>query len=97
MGPTQFIPSTWELFEARLKAALNVPATNPWNAEHAIMATGLYLADVGAGQATYTAERNAACRYYSGSACAGHSTFYGDQVLAKATAFQNDIDFLKDN
>lgn len=98
MGPTQFIPSTWVLFEARLKAALGVPATNPWNAGHAIMATGLYLADVGAAGGTYTAERNAACRYYSGGSCTGGAiSTYGDSVMAKATKFQQDIDFLKDN
>jgi len=98
MGPTQFIPSTWELFEPRLKVALGVPATNPWNAGHAIMATGLYLADVGAAAGTYTGELNAACRYYSGGACSGGAiTTYGNSVMAKAAKFQQDIDFLKDN
>lgn len=99
MGPTQFIPSTWKLFDPRIKAALGVPATNPWNAEHAIMATGLYLGDWSAGGGGYTAERNAACAYFSGRACpaSGWVTSYGDQVMAKATNFQKDIDFLKDN
>ncbi len=100
MGPTQFIPSTWMLFDARLKAALNVPATNPWNAEHAVMAMGLYLADVGATGQTYTAERNAACSYYSGRACpntGGAVDAYGNSVVAKAAKYQQDIDFLKDN
>lgn len=100
MGPTQFIPSTWMLFDARLKAALGVPASNPWNAGHAIMATGLYLADVGATTQTYTAERNAACSYYSGRACpntGGAIDAYGNSVMAKATKYQQDIDFLKDN
>ncbi len=99
MGPTQFIPSTWELFEPRLMAALGVPATNPWNAGHAIMATGLYLADRGAVAQTYTAERNAACRYYSGGSCPGTGgaiDTYGNSVMAKATKYQTDIDFLKD-
>lgn len=97
MGPTQFIPSTWELFEARLKVALGVGATNPWHAEHAIMATALYLSDVGAGLQTYTAERDAACKYYSGRACSVAGASYGDSVIAKATKFQQDIDFLDDN
>lgn len=100
MGPTQFIPSTWMMFDARLKTALGVPATNPWNAEHAVMAMGLYLSDVGAAQQTYTAERNAACSYYSGRACPGTGgaiDTYGNSVVAKAAKFQQDIDFLKDN
>jgi membrane-bound lytic murein transglycosylase B len=99
MGPTQFIPSTWKLFDSRIKAALGVAATNPWNAEHAIMATALYLSDWSAASGGYTAERNAACAYFSGRACpaSGWVTSYGDQVMAKATAFQQDIDFLADN
>lgn len=100
MGPTQFIPSTWEMFESRIKTALGVTATNPWNAEHAIMATGLYISDVGASGQTYTAERNAACSYYSGRACPGTGgaiDAYGNSVVAKAAQFQHDIDFLKDN
>lgn len=100
MGPTQFIPSTWELFESRIKTALSVPATNPWNAEHAIVATGFYLADVGAALQTYTAERNAACAYYSGRSCpntGGATDTYGNSVIAKAGKYQKDIDFLKDN
>ena len=99
MGPTQFIPSTWALFEPRIKAALGVGATNPWNAEHAIVATGLYLGDWSAASGGYTAERNAACAYFSGRACpaSGWVANYGDQVMAKAASFQQDIDFLADN
>lgn len=97
MGPTQFIPSTWMLFDARIKAALGVPATNPWNAEHAIMATALYLQDVGAAGGTYSAERDSACRYYSGQPCSVAGATYGNSVIAKASTFQQDIDFLKDN
>jgi len=97
MGPTQFIPSTWELFEGRLKVALGVEATNPWNAGHAIMATGLYLQDVGAGAGGYTAEHRAAATYYAGSGWATRGQGYANSVLAKATKFQQDIDFLADN
>ena len=96
MGPTQFIPSTWELFEPRIKAALGVAATNPWNAGHAIMATALYLQDGGAGSQTYSAERNAACRYFSGRACpaSGWITTYANSVISKAEQYQQDIDDL---
>ncbi len=99
MGPTQFIPSTWELFEPRLKATLGVGATNPWNAGHAIMATGLYLADAGAGPQTFTAERNAACRYFSGRPCPGTGGWidnYANSVVAKANAFSKDVEALED-
>lgn len=98
MGPSQFIPSTWVLYESRLKTALGVSATNPWDAKHAITATGLYLEDIGAAGGTYTAERNAACRYYSGRACDTRKPTnytYGDSVIKKAQGFQENIDFLK--
>lgn len=98
MGPSQFIPSTWQLYEARLSSALGVATPNPWDAHHAIMATSLYLQDLGAAGGTYTAERNAACRYYSGRACDNKKPTnytYGDSVIKKAETFQDNIDFLK--
>lgn len=99
MGPSQFIPSTWQGFVSRLKTTLGVSIPNPWDPKHAVVATSLYLSDLGAGLQTFTAERNAACKYYSGSVCTPgrvpSNTFYGDQVIAKAEKFQNDIDFLK--
>jgi membrane-bound lytic murein transglycosylase B len=98
MGPSQFIPSTWQLFVPRLKTALGVSLPNPWDAKHAVMATAMYIADLGASTGTYTGERNAACRYYSGRACDNvkpYNSSYGNSVIAKAEKFQADIDFLK--
>ena len=97
MGPSQFIPSTWQGFVSRLKSVLGVSTPNPWDPKHAITATSLYLSDLGAGLQTYTAERNAACKYYSGRACDNqkpYNTSYGNSVIAKAEKFQADIDFL---
>ncbi|KKP56542.1 MAG: peptidase M23 [Parcubacteria group bacterium GW2011_GWC1_34_10] len=93
MGPSQFIPSTWELFKNKLGGVLGIKPdnVNPWNPEHAILATAVYMADLGASSGGYTAERNAACRYYSGRACdnkAPANSFYGTQVLAKAENIQ---------
>ena len=97
MGPTQFIPSTWEMYEGRIKSALGVSAADPWNAEHAITATALYLADVGATGGSYLAEHTAAARYYAGGNWATSGQSYGNQVMQKATQFQKDIDFLSAN
>lgn len=97
MGPTQFIPSTWEMYEGRIKSALGVGAADPWNPAHAVMATGLYLADVGAGGGTYIAEHTAAARYYAGGNWATSGQGYGNSVMSKAAAFQRDIDFLNAN
>lgn len=94
MGPSQFIPSTWELFKEKLGNLLGIKASNvnPWNPEHAILATAIYMADLGADNGGATAERNAACRYYSGAACSPGrrpaNVFYGDQVMAKAQNIQ---------
>ncbi len=94
MGPSQFIPSTWELFKARLGSELGMDGdkVNPWNPEHAILATANYMADLGAASGGYTSERNAACKYYSGAACKPGrkpaNVFYGDQVMAKAENIQ---------
>lgn len=94
MGPSQFIPSTWELFKNRLGSNLGIEANsvNPWNPEHAILATAVYMADLGAAGGGYSAERNAACRYYSGAKCTPGrkpaNVFYGDQVMAKAENIQ---------
>ena len=94
MGPTQFIPSTWAMYEARLKAALGVAATNPWNSLHAITATGLYLADVGAAGGARQAEHTAAARYYAGGNWATAGQTYANSVMSKADKFQADIDVL---
>ncbi len=91
MGPSQFIPSTWELFQSRIAQALGKANPDPWNAQDAFMASALYLSDLGAFNGDLAGERNAACRYYSGRGCDSKkpaNSFYGDQVMAKATSIQ---------
>lgn len=98
MGPSQFIPATWESYENRVAAAVGASVANPWNPAHAITATALYVRDLGANAQTYTAEREAACRYYSGRGCSDPkvvNAFYGNQVMAHAAGFQKDIDVLE--
>ncbi len=95
MGPSQFIPSTWVSYEKRVAAALGVSQANPWNAEHAFTATALFLADLGASKGGYSAEREAAGRYYAGGGWATHGLGYANSVLALANGFQSDIDFLQ--
>jgi len=92
MGPAQFIPSTWQLFSDRIASAVGISTTpDPWNPAHAFMASALYLSDLGAGAGTYTAERNAACRYYSGRSCGSvrGNSGYGSSVVAKADSIQH--------
>jgi membrane-bound lytic murein transglycosylase B len=94
MGPAQFIPSTWKLNQSRIAAALGKSVPDPWNPQDAFMASALYLEDLGAVSGSYTAERNAACKYYSGRSCGGSNAFYGDQVMAKVQDIQANIDVL---
>lgn len=98
MGPTQFIPSTWARYQPRV-VALTGSGGDPWSAYDAIFATALYLSDSGAAGGGYTAERNAACKYYSGRSCSASSAAagYGNSVMKHAENFQKDIDLLNGN
>ena len=91
MGPAQFIPSTWKINASKIAAALGKATADPWNPQDAIMASAIYLRDLGAAGGSYTAEISAACRYYGsgGSSCA-----YGTQVMAKVQAIQANINVL---
>lgn len=99
MGPAQFIPSTWALYAGRVASANGVSVANPWDAKHAITAMGYLLADNGASAGGYTAEFNAAARYYAGwngpNLAVGRS--YAAQVMNRVAALQKNIDFLADN
>jgi len=97
MGPTQFIPSTWQIYEGRVKSSLGVAASDPWNPLHAIVATGLYLSDVGASGGSYTPEHTAAAKYYAGGNWAVAGQAYANSVMGKAASFQHDIDTLEGN
>ncbi len=97
MGPAQFIPSTWVLFNDRVASALGESSADPWNPQDAIMASAMYLGDLGAGNGTAASEKNAACKYYSGHSCSGSNTFYGSQVMDRADTLQANIDILQNS
>lgn len=96
MGPSQFIPSTWQLFEKRIEGITGSSVADPWNPRDAITATALYLEDLGAVTGDEASERNAACKYYSGRSCAsGPGASYGNSVMRKIIGVQTDIDKLQ--
>ena len=96
MGPSQFIPSTWKLFEDRIESVTGARVADPWNPKDAITATALYLSDLGAVSGNEASERNAACKYYSGRSCAnGPGSSYGNSVMRKIVNIQADIDKLQ--
>lgn len=98
MGPSQFIPATWTSYESRIARSVGATTADPWNARHAIHATALYVADLGAGAQTYSAEKDAACKYYSGRSCSDPSVqnaFYGNGVMNRTIKIQSNIDLIK--
>lgn len=90
MGPAQFIPSTWKIFEKRLKALLGYEA-NPWEPKDAFMASAMYLTDLGATGTSTASQHKAACKYYGtgGSTCS-----YSKSVMKYKAEIQANIDLL---
>jgi len=99
MGPAQFIPSTWVLYEDRIGQLTGHNPPNPWNPEDAFMACAVLLKDNGAAKGGYSAERLAALRYFAGwkNATKSSYAFYGDDVMELATKYQKQIDILQSN
>lgn len=92
MGPAQFIPSTWKLFDSRISAITGSNPTNPWSPTDAFTAAALYLSDLGATGTSTSAQKKAACKYYgSGSS----SCSYSRSVMSLKTSIQSDIDYLR--
>ncbi len=91
MGPAQFIPSTWKLFEDRLATLLGYEA-NPWAPKDAFMASALYLADLGAVGTNTSTQNRAACKYYGSG---GSSCSYGRSVQKLKSQIQSNIDLLQ--
>jgi peptidoglycan hydrolase CwlO-like protein len=97
MGPSQFIPTTWKSYESKIADALKIKNPDPWNPEHAFIATALYMRDLGAAVGGYTAEKTAAAKYYAGNNyLSSYGQSYGNSVMSHATTFQEQIDFLED-
>lgn len=98
MGPSQFIPATWKSYENKVARAVGASIADPWNPRHAVHATAIYVSELGASAQTYAAERNAACKYYSGRGCSDpnvRNAFYGNGVVNKAIKIQANIDLIK--
>ena len=98
MGPAQFIPSTWIIFEERIAKLTGHNPPNPWDPQDAFVAAALLLKDNGAAAQTYTAERRAVLRYFAGGNWSKPAyAFYGDDVMQLAEKYQKQIDILQSN
>ncbi|MDP6388080.1 MAG: hypothetical protein QGG63_02310 [Candidatus Pacebacteria bacterium] len=99
MGPAQFIPSTWILYETRIARATGHNPPNPWDPGDAFMASAILLMDNGADKGTYYYERLAALRYFAGwrNAEKRAYAFYGDEVMELTAKYQGLINILQNN
>ena len=97
MGPAQFIPSTWVLYEKRIADATDHNPPNPWDPGDAFMAAAILLKDNGATKGTASAERLAALRYLAGWKNAEKKAyaFYGNDVMDLATKYERQIVILR--
>ena len=96
MGPAQMMPATWLGYKARIAAITGNDPPSPWNVKDAFVASALYLANKGADQQTSAAEWKAAMMYLAGANWQKASlSFYGNQVMALAKQFQEQIDILE--
>ena len=81
MGPAQFMPTTWKLYENRISQITGHNPPNPWDPFDAFAAAALLLKDNGAVSGNYTAERNAALKYLAGSNWKKSAySFYGEML-----------------
>jgi membrane-bound lytic murein transglycosylase B len=91
MGPAQFIPSTWALYQDRIASASGQNPPNPWDPRTATFATALYMSDLGA-NAGVNAERTAALKYLAGSHWRNAAyAFYGEAVMNYTQQYQGQI------
>jgi membrane-bound lytic murein transglycosylase B len=95
MGPAQFIPSTWMLYQDRIATASGQNPPNPWDPRTATFATAIYMGDLGADAGTAAAENRAALRYLAGSHWQNPAyAFYGEAVMNYTQKYQQEIGVL---
>ncbi|OGF62094.1 hypothetical protein A2926_03370 [Candidatus Giovannonibacteria bacterium RIFCSPLOWO2_01_FULL_44_40] len=102
MGPAQFMPMTWwnpatnTGYKNLVAKYTDHNPPSPWDPKDAFVAAALLLKDNGAKAGNYNAEWTAAMKYLAGSNWNKKAyRFYGDDVMAIATKYQEQIDLLQ--
>ncbi len=107
MGPAQFLPSTWRIYEPEIAQLTGKSVPSPWSNADAFIATALYLRDAYhskscrrysrkvPSQAQRLLERCAAAKYYAGGSWYYYRWAYGEPVVERADRFQRDVAILE--
>lgn len=91
MGPSQFIASTWAGLTKRIAAASGTRIPDPWIPRDAFYASAIFLSDLGASGGGYSAEYEAAARYYAGSYWRTRGSGYAASVMKHAQDIQENM------
>lgn len=89
MGIAQFMPTTWLSYVDRISALTGNNPPNPWNFKDAFTASAIKLADAGANQKTYEAERKAYAIYVGGKYWQGLLPI-AERAMTYAAEFQRE-------
>ena len=93
MGAAQFIPTTWEGYEAETSRITGHSPVSPWNIQDAFTAAAIKLAKGGAAEKTRAGEVRAAKAYISGNANCTTSicNYYANLALDKAAIIEKNL------
>lgn len=92
MGPAQFIPSTWMIYESQIASLTGHNPPSPWNIEDAFIASALKLASNGASSQAAKDEHTAAAKYLGGGNYKKTvSQNYANTVMDWAEYYQDEI------
>lgn len=96
MGPGQFLPRTWLIYEKKVAELTGHNPPSPWDLKDAFVATAVKLSGAGANLKTYEAERKAILIFFAGGNWSkSQYSWYGTKVMNQAEIYQKQIDILE--